>query len=29
MISHTNNIINEISIKSGLVYQGKGFEKFR
>ena len=27
-VSHTNNIINEISIKSGLVYQGKGFENF-
>lgn len=27
-VFHTNNLINEISIKSGLVYQGKGFEHF-
>nr|YP_009029467.1 RNA polymerase b''-subunit [Lithodesmium undulatum]AGH28998.1 RNA polymerase b''-subunit [Lithodesmium undulatum] len=27
-VSHTNNIISEILIKSGLVYQGKGFENF-
>ena len=25
-VFHTNNLISEISIKSGLVYQGKGFE---
>ena len=28
IISYKNNLVSEISIKSGLVYQGKNFKSF-